>query len=141
MVEGNGDEGLEMGLGHRVWGGGRNLGDKGGRPVWWLLPAGWYCLTMWSEGLREVAGEVWGPDPSSQAAESAEPTARAAVPGGPFSMASPELPQLQGALSVRAEVLGSPHPQQPAGRQGAEGVAESRPLTWWSRGQGLFGPS
>lgn len=31
---------------------------------------------------------------------------------------------------------GHPHPQQPAGRQEAEGVAESRHLTWWSRGQG-----
>ena len=41
-------------------------------------PQGRCCLTMWSEGLREVAGEVWGPDSSSWAAKSAEPT----CPGG-----------------------------------------------------------
>ena len=140
MIEGKGDEGLETGLGRHAWRGGRNVGDRavalfGGYP-----PQGRCCLTMWSEGLREVAGEFWGPDPSSRAAKSGEPTCPGVCARRLFSMASPELPHLRGALSVGAKVLGSPL-WQPSWGQGAEGVAESCHLGRWGRGRGLFGPS
>lgn len=140
MIEGKGDEGLETGLGRHAWRGGRNVGDRavalfGGYP-----PQGRCCLTMWSEGLREVAGEFWGPDPSSRAAKSGEPTCPGVCARRLFSMASPELPHLRGALSVGAKVLGSPL-WQPSWGQEAEGVAESCHLGRWGRGRGLFGPS